>query len=309
MYVLNTLAATDKVNAEVFEQIIGTVRPWFDALCDMLQVPDLNVTAVVADDFVGAVTGAIAKSSYIRRDQPFTVERLGGTVSAKNISMSEDWSEVHMVFDASFLNTEPTSAHTLARGAHYAAHEFAHGLIGRLRYVTGCAPARVVDRSQTPAKAARAVMLGALDEWRADRVANIVLSKLATVGTSETGLRGAGGPDVVGDSYIQHVGVVLDGIVYPGWPDAVRDYQEHKTDLIIMWNTVVTQAERVFILLAHAEAEAECLQVPAALAGPFIDHPGSALYLGQAWGNCVPPPPRVHCCRSATLSRPVKMRS
>jgi len=126
-------------------------------------------------------------------------------------------------------------------------------------------------------------MLGALDEWLADRAANIVLGKLVTVGAEQDDRRAAGGLYVLAGSYIGRVGEMLDAVVYPGWPDAVRAYREHQTDLIAMWHTVVSQAEQVFILLAYAQAEAEHFGVPSALAGPLSGHPGTALYLGPVW--------------------------
>jgi len=120
MYTLTTAADADADKAAAFEQTIGAVRPWFEALCDVLHVPDLQVTAVLADDFAGAVTRA-AQASFNPRHarSPFTAERLGGTVSAKTIPLTEDWAMVGVLFDAAFL--EPERAESAVLGASFAA--------------------------------------------------------------------------------------------------------------------------------------------------------------------------------------------
>lgn len=84
MYTLTTAADADADKAATFEQTIGAVRPWFVALCDMLHVLDLQVTAVLADEFAGAVTHAAQASFNPRQARaPFTAERLGGLCRPK----------------------------------------------------------------------------------------------------------------------------------------------------------------------------------------------------------------------------------
>lgn len=284
MYTLTTVAEASQAKAEAFEQIVRPVHPWFEAMCSQLDVTDVHVTAVLADDFIGAVTRAIAKSDSVSETRkPFTVERLaGGVVAAKNIPLRDDWSEVHVIFDASQVGIETAQTH--AKSLYVAAHEFTHALVGRLRHVAGCSVQRQdPTRHQTPFEAARLIMRQALDEWRADFIANVVLSKTVTVGTNESDRRGAGGPDVEAGGFIGQLGAVLDLVVHPGWPDIVWSYRTRKIDLMAMWNALLGQAEDTFIFLGHAQAEAEHYSAVSPFIGEVATHPGAALYLEPVW--------------------------
>lgn len=284
MYTLDTSVEASQAKAEAFEQIVRPVQPWFNAMCSMLEIPDIRVTAVLAEDFVGAVSRAIEQSdSDSLKRKPFTVERLaGGIVAAKNIPMADDWSEVHVIFDAAQLDTETAQAH--AKSLYFAAHEFAHPLLGRLRHAAGCGtPRHDPTRHQTPLEAARLILSQALDEWRADFVANAVLSQTVTIDTNDSERRGAGGPDVGVGGYVGQIGAILASMVHPGWPDTVLNYRTHKIDLMTMWSTLLEQAEDTFIFLGHAQAEAEHYSLTTPFLGEPATHPGATLYLEPVW--------------------------
>lgn len=137
---------------------------------------------------------------------------------------------------------------------------------------------------QTPLEAARLIMRKALDEWRADCIANGVLSHTVIVG-DESNKRGAGGPDVGVGGHVGQLGAILDSIVHPGWPDTVRAYRGGEIDLKTMWNTLLTQAEKIFIFLGYANAEVEHYKLESPFVGEMAAHSGATLYLAPVWSE------------------------
>lgn len=121
--------------ARRFEETVRPVHTVLVALAELQEIPGFAVTAVVADDFVAAVQDAINRSDEDGPEEAFTVERIGGLVAAKNVALMQDYSNVRIVFDPTPWRTENPVA--LAHAIYLAAHELAHVLFGRLRWISG----------------------------------------------------------------------------------------------------------------------------------------------------------------------------
>jgi hypothetical protein len=170
------------------------------------------------------------------------------------------------------------AAHALA--ALLVAHELSHPLLDRLRWASGVMEGAMLP-SQTPVEFARSITRIAVDELRADMVANVVLGQLVTVTQEDGQTRPSTLVDVVGDDQRLDVGRVLDEIVHPGWPDLVQAYQQ--ITLGQMWSAIAMQTDQTVTMLAHVEAQATASERPGPLAAELAEHPGTRLYLGPMW--------------------------
>ncbi len=226
------------------------------------------------ESFVAAVQEALLESDGDAR--PFDAERLGGQVQAKNIPLATDGSLVRIVLDSTYASTgNPLTLFVVA-------HELVHPVLNRLAHQSG-ALADVEFPSLTPAEQARSIARGAADEYRADRVAAALLESTCTV----TSAGGEPTPldinDVLGDTYCLQFAEVLDSHVWPGWPNAVTAYRDHRLSLDGLLRRIVEDTDQTMTLLGHAQATTD-----EGGTDPLVDsgsHRGVSLYIADAWNS------------------------
>jgi hypothetical protein len=129
---------------------------------------------------------------------------------------------------------------------------------------------------------AREIARTAAAEFRADLVANAVLSVLASTSDSDGVTRPLTIYDLCGDGHRDELCRTLDAVVHPGWPDTVQRYREHHMTLPELWQEIASSSGGVFNLLAHGEAHAHAGSASSPLE-TLRAHRGVELYLGPAW--------------------------
>lgn len=281
-----------------------------------LEVETLNLDTETAERFTNAVTGAVEVFRGLARiygvelpellvvgtldfqasvhdllqqlhgpDQPaYTTERLGGTAIAKNIPMNEDYSKIAIVMSAHPWAPGEESR-GLAIGLFLLGHELTHAVLARLRVLSGALDG-VTFPSTTPRLAARSITRIAVDEVRADRVADIVLSQSVTKTVEGEEVRvNITDAELLGPTpYRDALAVLLVTRVYPGWRDAVNEYRNFGVTLEDLMRKLIEETDQVMTCVGHAEAEAQStpesadLFVPPASAGP-----GATWLIGPVW--------------------------
>lgn len=269
----------------ILEQYTTSLAGLFEQVAGEFEVPPLEACIVVADDFSGAVQQAWRDSVCLAdaANGEFSADRVGGGKAvAKTIDLSQDGSRFRIVVNASTLGPldEPGD---LLWTLFLLGHELTHTLLGRLRHASGALDG-VSFPSQTPVEGARSTIRAAVDELRADMVANGVLASTSVTLTSPDGqTRPVQFTDLHPEGHRGQVAAVLDSVVHPGWPDTVDAYRMGELSLDELHHRILSQADQTFTLLAHAEAEAMMLQRPGALEDECREHPGAQLYLAEAW--------------------------
>lgn len=266
-----------------FQELFTTIAGTLAAVAEMLDLPAVQVTAVMTDDYRGEVERAWKASEAIdeSEDGTYTVDRVGGIAVAKTIPMTNDRSRFRVVFDGTQLGPASDPA-AQAVSVLLIAHELTHPLVDRLRWASGAMDG-VPMPSRTPFEVARSMVRVAVDEMWADAAANIVLSAMGTAIGQDGQTRPMNIVDAIGDHQRIAVGEVLDSVIHPGWPDLVRSYQMRQIPLERLWSTIGTQTDQTVTMLAHVQAQAMATQRPGPLEAEFAEHPGTRLYLGPMW--------------------------
>lgn len=274
----------DDERAEHFHQLTTAVAAALAGVAQRSEVPPTEVTVVFADDFLATADELLATDAARagRPHQTFTTDRVGGTVAAKNIPMSADGAHIAVVVNADqhhFVAPE-LEAHSI----FLVAHELTHPLLTRLR-----AASKAMETLGPPATdaaaTARGIVRGAVDEYRADRIADVVLGALASI-TIDGETRPMRMTDLFGGvGHRDYLPDILEGHVHPGWPDLVQDYREHRIPLEELYRSIIVSTDQTLTALGHAEAEAAVAQEPTALGQNCAEHPAAVLYLGPAWSQ------------------------
>lgn len=261
-------------------ELLVTLADVYDEVAEQWEVPSIEVTVVVTDDFHAEVDRALAmRESPAVADGPYDSLRLGGVAVAKNIFLTSDASRVRIVVNSAGLGRADDAPGNLWT-VFLIAHEFAHPILERRRRADSVAEDEVPRTSAHAA--ARAIVRTALDELNADLLANIVLGTFGSVSIDGQKPR----PVKVTDLVVGHgaqVARVLDDHVYPGWADLVDSYRTRKIGLDDLWRRIGSETDQVMTLLGHAEAEARCLERPGPLEAECAEHSGARLYLADAW--------------------------
>ena len=219
-------------------------------------IPACRVQAVLTDDFVGEV-------SRLSGGKPpgapeFTVERVGGTAVGKNISLSEDGSEVAVILDATTWNDHHEPQVKLLNML-LIGHELAHPWIERGRIAAGLYEG-VSFPSVTSTEIARSMSSILSGEYRADYLSDMIVRPFFSTGNG-TERQPIGGWDILGDGYMEHLEDVL-GAAHPGWADLVDEYRYGRIDLESMWENLVSRLDQTLNLLIHAQSHADAAEVP-----------------------------------------------
>lgn len=255
----------------------------YDELAEQWQVPPIEVSVVVTDDFHSEVDRTLAMRAAdtahpTEQVAPYDSTRLGGVAIAKNIVLSRDGSDVRIVVNSTCLGPADDAPSNLW-AVFLIAHELAHPILGRRRAggSPNCEPVRLIAHV-----AARTIVRSALDEMNADLLADGVLKHFGSVTIDGQEPRPVRVTDLIVGHRLQ-VAEVLDSHVHPGWADLVDACRTNQISLDDLWTRIASQTDQMMTLLGHAEAEARCLEQPGPLDAECADHPGARLYLTDAW--------------------------
>jgi hypothetical protein len=272
---------SEGVDDEVVERFSSTVRYAHQVISLVPQfadVPSTKVKAVITSDFVTTVKRVLNDSG--QQSDPYAVERLGGSAVAKTMRTSDDYSAYTVIFDAAQwpADSNPVSPF----GLILAAHEMGHVILGRSRWASGALEG-VNFPSVTPVEAARSIVRTAVEELRADVLAGTALGITVSV-TVDGKSRPCRPGDLLGhDGYRRQLTAVVNGNVYPGWPDTVQRYRTRQIPLDQMWKRIGQGTDQVLTLLAHCEAETHFAEESSVFDGSIAEHRGVKLYLQPTW--------------------------
>lgn len=245
-----------------------------------VELPDLRLIGTL--DFQATVDDLL-RQVHGPGQPTYTTERLGGTAVGKNIALNVDHSKVAVVMFAGPW-MPGAEARGLAVGISLLAHELAHSVLERLRVASGSLEG-VTFPSTAPRPAARSITRIAVDELRADRIADIVLSLSATKTVD-----GKGQPlhlsdqELFGSPYRDQLAELLVTRVYPGWRDSVNEYRNWGITLEELMRRLVSEADQMMTAIAHAQAEALSTPEDGVLFVPTAaGEPGATWLMGPVW--------------------------
>ncbi|SCF21919.1 hypothetical protein GA0070558_15619 [Micromonospora haikouensis] len=255
-----------------YHQHIQPVHSAVATLAEELHTPPFKTNIVMSGDLTASV-------NQRTRQGDFSAERIGGQVAGKTIPVTLDYGEVDVVVDMGLMTSTPGATES-AMFIYLLAHELGHAVLGRQRATSGATPS---CRRGEPAGMAGLYGLEAMDEWRCDHLADLVLGAYASLdvdGVRQPARYGL----IVPSDLTTELGHTIDEFVYPAWPDLVWSYRTGKISLEQMWETLQTQTSQVFKFIAHTEARARSaghLSPISQVAG----NRGADLYLHPAWAT------------------------
>jgi hypothetical protein len=248
---LRVVLGAPSVSTEAAAEFRSTARLIFSgyaALRTRLGIPASRVTAILADDFVGEVQQRIPFGGV------FEAERVGGARAiAKNLCLTDDCSEVAVVFDAESWRGPSDDVDRLFR-ATIIGHELAHVIQARASRASGAMDG-VELPSVTPYEGFRSASRILANEYRADALAEVVVGAMASVE-----INGEPRPFATwfyrDRSYINAL-VGLLSAAHPSWPDLVDRYRNWEIPIEEMFGTLASEIDQTLTLLVHAQAFAD----------------------------------------------------
>lgn len=211
-----------------------------------------DVEIIVAADIAATVRSLDGQVHTVEDLTNYALERVAGTVAAKTLYRNQDKSAAVIVLGSDlFTIADPQSPAVLLQ-QFVAGHELAHVLIDRTRACGG----PPMEATSLPWEASRWLARYAIEEYHADRVAEVLLGTFASVSSE-----GDDDPLPASQSDI--------GSDEQGWVnsanDAVKDITKgiHRYRLVgnsileTMWIESQIKTSQVLIALAHAQAVAD----------------------------------------------------
>jgi hypothetical protein len=246
------------------------------------RLPACQITALLAEDFTGAVEQHLQGTFRVEEGGAFDATRVGGVVAAKNLDQTDDAARVVIVFDAS-LWTHADEPAIRASLIHLVAHEMAHPVIERARFVSGVMDG-IPRPSLTAHQSLRTMIRIMAGEYRADGLADLVLGECVSVGSSTGQTQPATQWGLLGNDYTANAVRVVDE-AYPRWPDLVQAYREWRIPIEEMWARLGASVDQTLTAILHAQAAADgaqtginILELPA-----LAKLPAARLYLSGPW--------------------------
>lgn len=260
-----------------FELICRALHLCMVALLRRSHIRGFSIRVILTNDIVATVRRVSPPSDEYPR--VFNAERLGGTVFGKTIHPKTDGEPYTIIMRDETWAQEGDDA--LGLGIALIAHELGHCAIDSCRKASGYAPP--VGDITTGESVAREIAATAVDEYRADRIENLLLGAMGNAGEGDEAVP-IGLHHVHGHDHIDALGGVLSDEVYPGWPDRVQAFREWQIGMDDMWMGLGRSGWEVFVLIAHAAAVAWAADDPdPIISGELADHPAVSLYLGKPW--------------------------
>lgn len=260
-----------------FEGHCGVLHRAIIALLRQRRIRGFSVRMVLTNDIAAAVRRECPPSDEDPR--VFTPDRLAGTVSAKTFFPRADGEPYTIIESDEAWAQEGDDA--LAHGLSSLSHELGHCAIDCCRRASGYTP--LMDNVTAGESASREIAFDALDEYRADWIADLLLRVMGTAGEGDEAVP-LGLHHLAGNGFTDTLRDVLSREVYPGWPDRVQAYRERLVTLVDMWMGLGRSGWETFVLIAHTAAVARAAgDLDPITAGEFPDHPAVSLYIGGPW--------------------------
>lgn len=246
-----------------------------------VELPELVL--IGTSDFRETVD-ALLKEVHGPASGDYTTERLGGEAIGKNIPLDEVHSRVAIVM-LSHMWAPAAGAAGLAGGHYFLAHELTHAVLDRVRIASGALDG-VIFPSQTPVAVARSITRSAVDESRADKVADVVLSHSATktVDGEQAPLHITDPGMMSPVAYRDRLAELLTSAVYPGWHDLVNRYRNRRCTLEELMLQLFQETDQVMTTFGHSEGERQCTpDSPDLILPPAQGEPGAEWLIGPVW--------------------------
>lgn len=281
--VLTIACDADEVSEEArhdFEQLCTLIHGAYQRLANHAGMPRRTEVLLTAN-----LAFTVRSRAQSLADTSFDASRPGESlVAAKNLPQDVNHDHVVIVFDARlWMSAEARGGVERAREIHLIAHELAHPALAPLRIASGGAYGS--SPPYTPGEVARAIGRVLMDEYRADRLADLVLGATATKAT-DVGAEPASEWGYDGPSRIANLRdlLVLAQAEFPGLVDL---YRTGRIDLVAMWDEVQKWTSHLLTMYVHCRAAADASQtdVPILDAEPIAALPFVRLYLADT----VPP--------------------
>jgi hypothetical protein len=237
---------------------------------------------VLAEDLTAAIRSLHGVVHGVEGLQEFSTSRLGGVVIGKTMFRDEHFSDAVIVMDSAVFRS-PDDLSRIGE-IFVLGHELAHALIGQVR--------RADDNPRMaaaflPWETSRWFVRYALEEYKADRLAQVMLAVMGTV-TVDGETRPFRSTDFKSGLH-EWVDAAARSVTTVG--ESIDAYRLHQVDLTAMWRTVELLASEVLITLAHAQAEADELagdppivtEAVAAEVPPLHRLWSSLTELGRSW--------------------------
>jgi hypothetical protein len=256
---------------------------------DQARVEMPPVRFIVSEDFVadvGALIGSEAGTT-------FTADRMGGTVAAKTLDDPDQLGRRLILLNGELL-VGSTDARTLADQVFLVGHELTHVVQTEVRQRSGVMLGIPIP-SETSQQRIRSMVRTAVDEYRADLVALLILGSTVSV----TGDTGEGRPANVADTWaLSHLVGAEDAILalHRTAPDLVYRYRIHALTLGELLHQLTSMTDQFLTLLAHYQGTCDSLGIedPWAL-GKIPSAPATSLYVRPTWD------PIAACARAQPL--------
>jgi hypothetical protein len=295
--------AIDTQAKETFEKDARFVWAVYQGLWEENAIPESEVRLVLSDDFTADVRRLIRPAAG--GEPSFSPERVGGLAAAKNLPQVPDYSEVAIVFDARHWvgqGDQPEQARV--QQISLIAHELAHPPLERVLHVSGAIqePSPTAGGTEMLRNAARVIV----NEYRADRVADVVMRELATTdGGAKAGTWEAFGS--------RDCATLLEALTaaHPAWPDMVNAYRIRDLNLMRFLEKIFSAVGGTLVLLTHVQASADGAEQDLLGAADFEPLPAVRLYIAEPWdvfmnelrGHRMLPRPDETIVDDAALSR------
>lgn len=253
---------------------------------------------IITTNFEATVRAQLQDAKGSPDEAAFGADRPGGSrVAAKTMAKDRTYDDVVIVMDSTWWPDESTGP-SRAYVTSLIGHEVAHTVLERIAHASEVTKS-VRYPSYTPGEIARSLSRIINHEYRADRLAELVVS--GAFWTERDGVRVPLHTwDLSAESYRS---MLRDTFfeTYAEGPGAVQDYRCHKIDLQAMFRKVTTLTESTLVNFIHARALADATVDEASDGAPLLGDPEIAkipfvrLYLADTI------PPLLEAIRSAPL--------
>lgn len=228
-----------------FRGLAANLAATVEELLQLRAIAMPRIRIVAAADLLQAITRESAALG-LPPEQDAHLGRVGGAVAGKCLQSREDRA-VTIVIPVAIATA--SDGHAQLMGASILSHELGHVLYATSRN----ASVTPVEAVWLPWEFAETLGLTAAEEYRVDKLANLMVEKLLQP-------RDDDGMDVLvasvtGPGYLSGLPNALDEVT-PGLEDAIFAYRVSGSDLDVLWTNVARTTSGIALYLAHTEGHA-----------------------------------------------------
>lgn len=259
-----------------FEGMVTLCHTVFRGLTHEAGMPP-KLEVVLAEDFEEVVN---ARSPSRGPNDKYCAQRPLSSVWGINLAQDDKWDHVVIVFSArEFANHHARMEKEKLNEIAVVGHEMAHSPLARIRIASGRSWA--LDRRTTfPATRAENMALGLLDEYLADRAADLLVGAICTSTDVAGQQRKSRVWDTRGDSYFGMLYEYLE-TSFPELTGVVMKYKFGLVGLDEMWGKVLGTTSHLFTMFIHAQAYADSVPFEILENAAFKELPMVRLYLAD----------------------------